>query len=149
MLFKPVLIDAIEADNKTQTRRVVKDGEYAIYSPQGDIVAIRTRLRNGKTRLKWRVGRTYAICPGRGKSQVGRFLLTGIRREGLQDISDYDALAEGVEWGEPLKLVNGTVFRARPRVQFGLLWETINGPQSWHDNPAVWVLEFEYVEEST
>lgn len=60
--------------------------------------------------------------------------ITGIRVERLQDISESDAIAEGIELGG---------FATRRAVPFFReLWESINGPGSWDQNPWVWVIEF-------
>lgn len=69
--------------------------------------------------------------------------VTGVRVERLQEISDADAMAEGVPFTE---LPQG---QDRPdplhRAQFADLWELINGPGSWEANPFVWVIEFRRV----
>lgn len=69
--------------------------------------------------------------------------VTGVRVERLQEISDADAMAEGVPFTE---LPQG---QDRPdplhRAQFADLWESINGPGSWEANPFVWVIEFRRV----
>lgn len=62
--------------------------------------------------------------------------VTGVRVERLQDISEADAVAEGV-----LSLPMETR-RATPRADFMALWDSINGAGSWGANPWVWVLEF-------
>lgn len=66
MYFKQV--DEIITGTKTQTRRIVRVGEELwpdYVNPQGGyspaVVA---------KRLKWQVGRDYAVSPGRGKSGV-------------------------------------------------------------------------------
>ncbi|WP_137009574.1 hypothetical protein [Aquitalea aquatilis] len=64
--------------------------------------------------------------------------IVSVRMERLQDISEVDALAEGMS-GCTLGQV-GRVDRYRH------LWETINGPGSWDVNPWVWVVEFKIVE---
>lgn len=88
--------------------------------------------------------------------------ITGVRVERLQDISEADAIAEGVRrfddipvgplsaklkyrnpdrWaaGNPADTDQclGTAVNA-----YGHLWEQINGPGSWEANPWVWVVEF-------
>lgn len=63
-----------------------------------------------------------------------------IRVERLQDISEKGAKAEGAQCaGVPASLTN--------RGAFAKLWETINGPGSWGENPWVWVIEFRKVSE--
>lgn len=60
--------------------------------------------------------------------------ITGVRVERLQDITETDARAEGVE---PYAPDDG-----RYVLGYRELWEAINGPGSWAKNPWVWVIEF-------
>jgi hypothetical protein len=78
----------------------------------------------------------------------------GIRAERLQDISEEDAVAEGILEIEPEFLPNGwkdymvntEIPFISPKMSFASLWKSINGEQSWEDNPYVWVIPFERVE---
>lgn len=95
MLFKPELAQKILRGEKTQTRRVVKPGEgleFHIAQNGGELKAVYNNRG-----LKWIVGQTYAIQPGRGKAAIGRFRLLDIRQEIAKDISEADAIAEGVD----------------------------------------------------
>jgi hypothetical protein len=65
--------------------------------------------------------------------------ITGVRIERLQDISDADAIAEGIPRGGP-ENPDGI-----ERLEYRTLWEQINGPGSWEANPWVWVIEFKRV----
>lgn len=61
--------------------------------------------------------------------------ITSVRVERLQDISNDDCWAEGMS--------DATNPELKPnRRWFSELWESINGPGSWHSNPFVWVIEF-------
>lgn len=71
-------------------------------------------------------------------------LITGIRVERLQEISEEDALAEGVD-GEEQAAAIGAEWYEKPRRAFRRLWESINGPDSWNANPWVWVIQFEVI----
>ncbi len=62
--------------------------------------------------------------------------ITGVRVERLQDISEADAAAEGVQ----AKHAADADWTAREA--FCVLWESINGGGSWDANPWVWVVEF-------
>ena len=64
--------------------------------------------------------------------------VTGVRVERLQDISDTDAFAEGIQQCVDEGLVSDGTARGTYRA----LWESINGPSSWATNPWVWVVEF-------
>lgn len=76
--------------------------------------------------------------------------VTGVRVERLQDISEADCWAEGIEQvmnDFPDSSQIDTAFRlglciddAKPL--YAQLWESINGPGSWDANPWVWVVEF-------
>ncbi|WP_311181494.1 hypothetical protein [Pseudomonas aeruginosa] len=81
--------------------------------------------------------------------RASRILLeiTAVRVERLQDISEKQALAEGVELeGEGVCWAGaaGTASDS-PVESFRLLWELINGAGSWNANPWVWVVEFKRV----
>ena len=62
--------------------------------------------------------------------------ITEVRVERLQDISEDDARAEGVEYEDCW-----TTYRQA----FEGLWCKINGSGSWDANPWVWVIEFRRV----
>ncbi len=73
--------------------------------------------------------------------------VTGVRVERLQDISEEDAVAEGLEprdWCGPSQfhLANGCTVYGQSVHCFKKLWESINGLNSWDANPWVWVVEF-------
>jgi len=69
--------------------------------------------------------------------------VTGVRVERLQDISETDALEEGISYND---LPNNGLDPRRARTWYHRLWESINGPGSWDANPFVWVVEFKRVE---
>jgi len=74
--------------------------------------------------------------------------VTGVRVERLQDISEADALAEGiVQLNDGFGLPAGEHFHAAdPRQSYLSLWEAINGPGSVDANPLVWAVEFRRLE---
>lgn len=65
--------------------------------------------------------------------------VTDIRVEHLQEISEEDALAEGIDLS-PIGITNKTCFK--------ILWDSINKKRGygWGCNPWVWVVEFERTE---
>ena len=123
MIFKQ--IQEIIDGTKTQTRRIVKPGEY---SPLTGLISVTHAVRTAEDRLKWQTGRDYAVSPGRGKPGAMwngqtqwvlphsgthptestprgfqdrgykplRIVITAIRREPLQSITPEDVRAEGV-----------------------------------------------------
>ncbi|MDP3405080.1 MAG: hypothetical protein Q8S03_10350 [Brevundimonas sp.] len=66
--------------------------------------------------------------------------VTGIRVERLQDISEADAEAEGVQTPALVPIL-GAFWSSRDG--YARLWNHINGPDSWSANPWVWVVTFE------
>lgn len=75
--------------------------------------------------------------------------ITAVRVERLQDISEEQALAEGVR-GEPCDHARQACadigcWGDTAKGAFGFLWESLNGEGSWAENPWVWVVEFKRV----
>ncbi|MBF9252452.1 hypothetical protein I2I11_04030 [Pontibacter sp. 172403-2] len=79
--------------------------------------------------------------------------ITDIRVERLQDITNVDAVKEGIEsyWsgGSAARLYKSYITQEFstyiPRISFFSLWESINGPDSWDANPFVWAIEFKKI----
>lgn len=77
--------------------------------------------------------------------------ITGIRAERVQDISEYDAAMEGVEYNSLLGQYWNYLWTSLgddPRgfvdtaiESYKSLWIKINGKESWDANPWVWVIE--------
>ncbi len=133
MIFTPEHVRMIAEGRKTQTRRIYKLGDNwtwgGVVGERYGCMTIHTVMQNG--RMKWRVGNTYAVQPGRSKPATMRIRITAIRLERLQDISEEDVLAEGCE------SVEG-------RSAYAELWNSINQRKGtrWQDNPYVFVLTF-------
>lgn len=109
MNFKPELAAKVMAGEKTVTRRLVSD--------------------NPRSPWYWnncglRPGLSYAVCPGRGKHQIGRVRVLSTRRQVLGYVSHDEAQAEG--FGNASEFVD--VFAA------------ING--NYDPNMIVWRVEF-------
>jgi hypothetical protein len=73
--------------------------------------------------------------------------ITNVRVERLNECSEADAIAEGIDskdgqWRHYLKV---NKFGASPVHSYQTLWESINGVGSWDKNPWVWVIEFKVV----
>jgi len=76
-----------------------------------------------------------------------------VRVERLQDISEQDAISEGIQQSTigfknydknyPVaEFIGGGTSATR---SFKSLWQSINGAESWDANPWVWVVEFERI----
>jgi len=78
-----------------------------------------------------------------------RLKITELRVERLEEITEKDAVGEGVE---PISGLAGTFYKNYSRTNshaftiakksFESLWESINGKGSWRKNPFVWVIGF-------
>ena len=193
ILFRPVMVQAILAGRKSQTRRVVT-AHNSIMSPRGersklcwDGSEVREIGWNHPTEkcpaplpyvdgfpggvqylhvpYNWAEdGTVYRIYP---RWNVGDHLwvkenlftsrkdslitleITAILAQRLQDITEDEARAEGVEsqdwfWRD-YELRPGSRFNTA-RKSFISLWQSINGKKHpWETNPWVWVYEFRLV----
>ena len=94
--------------------------------------------------LKWRPG----IHMPRWASRI-TLEVTGVRVERLQDISDDQALAEGIDNDMCRASIGNAPLKGGylPTCAFSYLWEQINGAGSWDANPWVWVVEFKHIEQ--
>lgn len=96
-----------------------------------------------ETRVQWGRYRHARFMP-RWASRI-TLEVTEVRVERLQDISEADALAEGVTDQQSIVLrADGSEIRG-PVAEYAVLWEQINGPGSWEANPWVWVVAFRRV----
>lgn len=83
----------------------------------------------------WRKARPARFMP-RWASRI-TLLVTGVRVERVQDITEADAIAGGCGFGH--NYGDGTA-----RTGFAMLWDSINAKRGagWDVNPWVWVVEF-------
>ncbi|MBA5058312.1 hypothetical protein H2N66_31055 [Pseudomonas aeruginosa] len=68
--------------------------------------------------------------------------ITAVRVERLQDITEDQAIAEGIDTHPMGFYGNGCITAGGAFLE---LWESINGDGSWAANPWVWVIEFKRV----
>jgi len=81
-------------------------------------------------------------------------LITGVRVERLNDISEQDAMSEGIdadrlaESQDHYDCIADHNMTGRPTAKgyFSSLWQSIYGEESWEANPWVWVINFERME---
>lgn len=134
------------AQNWNQLSDTRMDRSY-VYRADGE-----QRAQDNGTDLPWRP----SIHMPRVASRI-TLEITGVRVERLQDISEADAVAEGVIDLPLAVMPPGSLWAAHatagPKLHaktaagaYRLLWESINGPDSWDANPWVWVVEFIRIE---
>jgi hypothetical protein len=111
--FRPELAAKVMAGEKTVTRRLVSSNP-------------RSPWYRGRCRLQ--IGRDYAICPGRGKDQIGRVLIIGTSFEELGYLTEIEARKEGFA----------------NRLDFEIAWLRINGCE-YNPRAMVWRVAFRAV----
>ncbi|MBA3921557.1 MAG: hypothetical protein H0X31_07595 [Nostocaceae cyanobacterium] len=167
ILFSSEMVRAILDGSKTQTRRIVKlpdnrdnwKDHALLKCPYGQVDE-RLWVRETWCRMSHshecigykadkicKCGHFFASEPERWKPSIhmrreySRLTLkiTDVSIERLQDISDVDAMAEGV------KLHDNTVthYQGQYVDGFQVLWESIHGTDSWAINPWVYAVSFE------
>ncbi len=154
ILFSGEMVRAILAGHKTQTRRIIKPQPPVRipcpYGIPGDRLWVRETWCRTKAGVHYRADcrslDDEAAVGGRWKASIhlpradSRLTLAvvAVRAERLGDITEADALAEGVA-----PLFRGvTRCDGEARDTYRWLWNKLNGPGSWDANPWVWVVEF-------
>jgi hypothetical protein len=165
ILFNGAMVRALLAGTKTQTRRVAKglalewlsegfepafvaDDANGLcpYGHPGDRLWVRETWRpvnevHADYAADYNASDLGSLGPWKPSIHMPRWAsritleIVSVRVERLQDISEGDAIAEGVG-GDVTVTPCFSVDRYRE------LWESINGPGSWEANPWVWVVEF-------
>jgi hypothetical protein len=179
ILLSAPMVRALLDGSKTQTRRVVKPepivAEFGMcrlvdskdrpivcpYGQSGDRLWVREtwaptaldgvfqyRASSGLPGTTWRP----SIHMPRAASRI-LLEITGVRVERLQDISEDDCWAEGIDAVDGAlddmtiidlaKRMDRSCYDAVPT--YAALWESINGAGIWDANPWVWVIEFKQV----
>lgn len=178
ILFSTPMVKAILEGRKTVTRRVIKDpnivwsiegygkpGDHLwvreTFTPAADYTDCGLACENGcvcpiwfyradmadDNEIKWKpsIFMPRAAC---------RLLLEiqSIQVERLQDITEDDAIREGIGFFEIegkrswRNYLDGTRYFLNPVDSFTSLWTSINGAESWNANPWVWRIEFKRTE---
>lgn len=154
--------------NKTDKQiNLYSDNEYAKYKP-GDVLWVRETFGTTTIGTMYKANVCSPDCdkPLSGwkpslfmPKEAARIFLkvTNVRCERLQDISEEDAIAEGIERYGPFGEFKGDPhpsggmmrFRAYSKAAraFQDLWDSINAKKHpWKSNPWVWVYDFERIE---
>ena len=140
----------IGKDEKDWTLRywLYKDGSQ-LYSDGSYFPENKTGKERGFKGIKWKPSIHMPKAAARIWLEV-----VSVKVESLQDITEADAVAEGVE--PTTTMYEGSVqlykqYNREPmsyseaRGSFQSLWQSINGPESWEANPVVWVIEVKQI----
>ena len=113
MNFRPELAAKVMGGEKTVTRRLVSDNPRSPW---------------WREKCSLQVGKTYAVCPGRGKHAIGRVQILSVERVALWSVTtEGEAQKEGFASVHP----------------FADAWVAING--TYDPDAVVWRVEFEAV----
>ncbi len=177
ILFSTDMVEAILDGRKTMTRRIFKPNKQETYDLPGDnILYVRERFevetdgyvkfyannREVKHNTAYRELTKWKPSIHMPKKDARIWLQEKeVRVERLQDISEEDAISEGIVYDDffgkykcPLcqfeghYLSNTTFlcddgFYSTAKKAFAELWSSINGKESWYKNPYVLVITFE------
>ena len=98
----------------------------------------------GRGKKKWRP----SIHMPRAASRI-LLEITDVRVERLREITEDDAMSEGVLRKSPVywqSYLGDNRNTLSSRDSFWTLWSSIHGPESWSENPWVWVITFKRIE---
>lgn len=154
--FIDSMILATLKGRKTQTRRIIKwpsvpEGHDLNYEP---FYVVDNKpfynFKRGKEDIEVPIDSPYGKRGDRLRVKGTDITLeiTKVRVERVQDISQEDALAEGIERVggtfsiEPYKNYLGGRNCSAPSASFMTLWNSIHGPDAWDRNDWVWVYDF-------
>lgn len=175
IIFSGPMVRAILDGRKTQTRRAVKPQPLWVASPgvpfktmdadpkgtincpygqPGDRLWVRESIHVMQPRHDGDTGSVLYRADGHG-DWIGKWHpsihmprwasritleVVSVRVERLNGISEKDAKAEGYKSQSIMENPDAG------RLWFRDLWQSINAPGSWAENPWVWVVEFKRVE---
>lgn len=187
ILFSTPMVQGIDENRKTQTRRIIKLPNYHpsrtekhqslmtikdwnLYDENNELIGkmkcpyeVGDVLWVRETFTEWPKGEFQYFAKTALGNELGKwkpslfmpkiacrtFLkIKSIRAERLNEISNEDAIAEGVFEHADGGFMNYlfTAGHVCAQVSFESLWRVINGKDSWNKNPFVWVYEFEKIE---
>ncbi len=115
--------------------------DYCSCPPSGTPVYFATC---GDSESKWKP----SIHMPRAASRL-TLKVTDVRIERVQDITEEQAIKEGMPTDEEcqrMAIESGLGWYQKPDIWFKNLWDSIYG--NWHQNPYVWVIEFEVIHQN-
>lgn len=115
---------------------------FALYFPRPGAVVYRADGKHEPAHKSLRGGRWKPSIFCTRKASRITLEIVSVRAERLQEISEADAKAEGVQPSESVEMKDGSPCYSLP---YQILWNQINGVGSWAANPWVWVVEFRRV----
>lgn len=128
MKFNPEMLEAVLDQFKTQTRRPIQHNPHPS-APYWDVTGMAVRAPHGK------YGDEIPVEDHNGVDTGRKIKITGVRIERLRDITEEDAIEEGVSCLEDHATSD------QPHVDsFKKMWASIYG--AWNPSQLVWVYDF-------
>ena len=156
---QPSVIHAIHADASLTTNCIFRNGDQRIHCPHGqpgDRLWVKetwvktdgmTSVPDVFYRASENAVNAEQLSPWKPSIFMPRWAsritleIVGVRVERVQDITETDAMAEGVAWKDHAGLARFTAAKL-----YAALWDSINAKtHPWASNPWVWVIEFKRV----
>lgn len=88
--------EMVLSGRKTRTCRVVKGGDAVTTNGNGEIVQVLS-YKNGRSRVRWQVGDTYAVQPQRTAKAIARIRITAIEKRDVRELTDVEIAEEGFD----------------------------------------------------
>lgn len=105
------------------------------YTAQGDFNIFTEALRKSYIEMGYNYNWKPSIHMPKSASRIWA-MVEEIRVERVQDISEKDAKAEGcIQYEKDTDWMTA-------KYGYQILWESINGQESWNSNPWVWVIKY-------
>lgn len=161
MIFQHTLNQILDA-TKTQSRRLWVAGDYTWINgerpaPERAHRPYRltySQICHADGSVRYEVGKTYAVQPGRGKHAVARIKIVSLWREHVQEISPQDVYYEGIRCADffassAMRSVKGATLYGQAHVEaYAKLWNSIHVKTAhrWGANPLVVCIEFVLVD---
>lgn len=167
IIFSDEMVSAILEGRKSQTRRVAKlNGDRCHFGQVGDWLWVKETWAESVPDAQWgdmngggeptpiyRADNRWDGVTWRSPIFMPRYEsritleIVSVRVERVQDISEADAIAEGIdEWEEMFRCGTDSdpCWTRDARLAYAWLWDSINAKRGfgWDTNPWVWVVEF-------
>ena len=140
------LVDFEHSDDLLRNAEKYEKPENCVYKADG-VPAPEFYDADDNLRCCWRPSIHMPIWASRILLEI-----TNVRVERLNDISEQDAIAEGIErYNDDGIVYYGPYGKGdcRPERAFSDLWKSIYGDESWEKNPWVWCISFKRVQEQS
>jgi hypothetical protein len=150
IIFSGAMVRAILEGRKTQTRRLVRWPKWA--DAERDFGALRDSQSGiafysdgcPRKRMTCPYGQPGDILMPRWASRITLEIIS-VRVQLLQEITEEDAMAEGVDWPEGQQERNKMLWGCEQtaRMRFADIWDSIAAKRApWDSNPVVWAITF-------